>query len=300
MRDSSETVPGERGGLQVVVVTGLSGSGRGTAIHLLEDLGFYCIDNLPVALIPGFLELCGNSEEELGRVAFGIDLRERSFLRDYPQVFAGLQAVGHQLEVLYLEAADDVLMRRFSETRRPHPFAGNRGVPEGIRAEQEKLVGLREVADRVIDTSALTVHELREELRRVVFPFCPPGTMTLFLVSFGYKHGIPLDTDLALDVRFLPNPFFVEELRNKNGMESGVAKFVLKREETQAFLQYFLSLLDFTLPLYAREGKSYLTVAVGCTGGKHRSVVVVEELKDRKYCGRSCAVLSFPSVRLVP
>jgi UPF0042 nucleotide-binding protein len=193
----------------VVVVTGLSGSCRGTAIHLLEDLGFYCIDNLPVALIPRFLELCSNSEEELSRVAFGIDLRERSFLHDYPQVFAELRAAGHRVEILYLEAADDVLVRRFSETRRPHPLAGDRGVPEGIRAEQEKLAGLREIADRVIDTSALTGHELREELRRILFPSCPPGTLTLFLVSFGYKHGIPSDTDLALDVRFLPNPFFV-------------------------------------------------------------------------------------------
>jgi UPF0042 nucleotide-binding protein len=279
MRSSSETVPAGRGGLQVVVVTGLSGSGRGAAIRLLEDLGFYCIDNLPVVLIPKFLELCGNSEEELSRVAFGIDLRERSFLRDYPRVFAELRAAGHRIEILYLEAADDVLVRRFSETRRPHPLAGDRGVPEGIRAEQEKLAGLREIADRVIDTSALSVHELREELYRILFPSCPPGTMTLFLVSFGYKHGIPSDTDLALDVRFLPNPFFVEELRHKSGMESEVMEFVLKREETRAFLQHLLALLDFTLPRYAREGKSYLTVAVGCTGGRHRSVVVVEELK---------------------
>lgn len=281
MKDSSETAPAGRGGLQVVVVTGLSGSGRGTAIHLLEDLGFYCIDNLPVALIPRFLELCSNSEEELSRVAFGIDLRERSFLCDYPQVFAGLRAAGHRVEILYLEAADDVLVRRFSETRRPHPLAGDGGVPEGIRAEQEKLAGLREMANRVIDTSALTVHELREELWRILFPSCLSDTMTLFLVSFGYKHGIPSDADLALDVRFLPNPFFVEELRGKSGIEPEVTEFVLKREETQAFLQYLLSLLDFTLPLYAREGKSYLTVAVGCTGGKHRSVVMVEELKQR-------------------
>lgn len=281
MRSSSETVPTIRGGLQVVVVTGLSGSGKSTAIHLLEDLGFYCIDNLPVALIPRFLELCSNSEEELSRVALGIDLRERSFLRDWPGVFAGLRAAGHQVEILYLEAADDVLVRRFSETRRPHPLAGGKGVPEGIRAEQEKLASLREMADRVIDTSALTVHELREELRQILFPSCPPGTMTLFLVSFGYKHGVPSDTDLALDVRFLPNPFFVEELRSKSGLETEVVEFVLKREETQMFLQGLLSLLNFTLPLYAREGKSYLTVAVGCTGGKHRSVVVVEELKQR-------------------
>ncbi len=279
MRGSSEIVPAAKSRLQVVVVTGLSGSGRGAAIHLLEDLGFYCVDNLPVALIPRFLELCGNSEEELGRVAFGIDLRERSFLHDYPRVFAELRAAGHRVEILYLEAADDVLVRRFSETRRPHPLAGDGGVPEGIRTEQEKLSGLREIADRVIDTSALTVHELREELRRVLFPSSPPGSMTLFLVSFGYKHGIPSDTDLALDVRFLANPFFVEELRSKSGMEPEVVEFVLKREETQAFLQHLLSLLDFTLPLYALEGKSYLTIAVGCTGGKHRSVVVVEELK---------------------
>ncbi len=269
------------GGLRVVVVTGLSGSGKSTAMHVLEDLGFYCIDNLPVALIPKFLELCENSEEGLKRVALGVDTRERSFLQDWPGVWAELQRAGHRVEILYLEAAPEVLVHRFSETRRPHPLAGEGRVSEGIRAEQERLAGLREMADRVIDTSTFTVHELREELRRFLLPFSPSSPLSLFLGSFGYKYGVPSDTDLALDVRFLPNPYFVEKLKNKTGLEPEVAAFVLEQGETQAFLDRLLALLDLILPLYAREGKSYLTLAVGCTGGKHRSEVVVEELRKR-------------------
>jgi len=282
MKGCSRTPAPSRGGLRVVVVTGLSGSGKSTAMHLLEDLGFYCIDNLPVALIPRFLELCEKSQEGLARVALGIDLREGSFLNAWPRVFAELKAAGHHVEIVYLEAAPDVLVRRFSETRRPHPTAGGAGgVVDGIRAEQERLAGLRERADRVLDTSSFTVHELRQELSRLLLPLAAPGAMGLFLVSFGYKYGLPSEADLAFDVRFLPNPFFVEKLRAKSGTEPEVAAFVLEREETTAFLERLLSLLDFMLPLYAREGKSYLTVAVGCTGGKHRSVVVAEELKAR-------------------
>jgi UPF0042 nucleotide-binding protein len=263
-----------------VVVTGLSGSGKSTAIRVLEDLGFYCIDNLPVALIPRFVELWESSREEVRRVALGIDVRERHFLDEVPRVFEEIRGFGVELEVIYFEASEDVLVRRFSETRRPHPAADGGSLAEGIRREGERLQGLREIADRILDTSALTVHELRAALRELI-ERAGGGALTVSLVSFGYKHGLPTDADLALDCRFLPNPFFVEELRHKVGTEPAVADYVLKREETQEFLGRVVALLEYTLPRYQREGKSYLTIALGCTGGRHRSVVLVEELRRR-------------------
>jgi UPF0042 nucleotide-binding protein len=268
--------------LHVVIVTGLSGSGKSTAIRVLEDLGFYCIDNLPVVLTPKFIELCQNSEEEIMRVALGIDLRERAFLADYPAVLEDIRRAGHNVEILYLDAADDVLVRRFSETRRPHPLAEGTNVAAGIRREREKLSGLKEMADRIIDTSAYTVHQLRDELRSLLGVITGgEEAMRVFLVSFGYKYGLPSDTDMVLDVRFLPNPFFVEELRLLDGTDPAVARFVLDRPETQRFLERTMALLDFTLPLYEREGKRYLTLGVGCTGGRHRSVAILGELERR-------------------
>jgi len=265
--------------LHVVIVTGLSGSGKSTAIRVLEDLGFYCIDNLPVVLTPKFIELCQNSEEEIARIALGVDVRERAFLDGYPAVLEEVRRAGHHVEILYLDAADDVLVRRFSETRRPHPQAEGTNVAAGIRRERARLADLKGMADRIIDTSAYTVHELRHELRRLLGGGAgTEGAMRLFLVSFGYKYGLPSDTDLVLDVRFLPNPFFVEELRPLDGTDPAVARYVLERPDTKEFLARTMALLDFALPLYEREGKRYLTVGLGCTGGKHRSVVLVEEL----------------------
>ena len=268
--------------LQVVIVTGLSGSGKSTAIRVLEDLGFYCIDNLPVVLTPKFIELCQNSEEEISRVALGIDLRERAFLAGFPAVIEDIRRAGHNIEILYLDAADDVLVRRFSETRRPHPLAEGTNVAAGIRREREKLAGLKEMAGRIIDTSAYTVHELRDALRGLLGVVTGgEEAMRVFLVSFGYKYGLPSDTDMVLDVRFLPNPFFVEELRSLDGTNAAVAQYVLERPEAQRFLERAMALLDFTLPLYEREGKRYLTIGVGCTGGRHRSVSIVAELERR-------------------
>jgi len=266
--------------LRLVVVTGLSGSGKSTAIHVLEDLGFYCIDNLPIALIPRLVELWETSRDEVRRVALGIDVRERHFLAEFPRVFDELRAQDVALEVLYLEASDDVLVRRFSETRRPHPADQGGGIADGIRREREKLRGLRELADRILDTSAFTVHEFRSALRDLV-DRPEPGTMTIGLLSFGYKYGLPTDADLVLDCRFLPNPFFVEALRDKTGSDPAVADYVLGRDETQEFVKRLVDLLAFTLPRYRREGKSYLTIALGCTGGRHRSIVLVEELRRR-------------------
>ena len=275
--------------MHAAVVTGLSGSGKSTALKVLEDLGFYCIDNLPVALMPRFLELWQSSREDVGRVALGIDVRERRFPQDFPRVFDELREAGVALEVIYLEASDDVLVRRFSETRRPHPAAEGGTVADGIRRERDALREVRELADRILDTSAFTVHELRAALRELLAT-TEAGTMTVALVSFGYKYGLPTDTDLALDCRFLPNPFFVDELRPKTGTDPEVATWVLDRPDARKFLEHVLALLDFALPRYHREGKSYLTIAMGCTGGRHRSVTLVEELR-RQLAGRGHRVL---------
>jgi len=267
--------------LDIIVVTGLSGSGKSVVIRALEDSGFFCIDNLPVVLIPKFIDLCQGYRQGLRRIALGIDLRERLFLQSWPEVLTELRVAGHRVEVLFLDAADEVLLRRFSETRRPHPLAGEGSIQEGIVRERKALEGMRALADKIIDTSDFNVHELKREVEQYYSQSQSPHKMNLFMNSFGYKYGIPHDTDMIVDVRFLPNPFFVDGLRAKNGLEPDVKEFVLKREETHVFLDRLYSLLEFVLPQYEREGKSSLTLALGCTGGKHRSVVLVEELKMR-------------------
>jgi UPF0042 nucleotide-binding protein len=245
--------------LDIMVVTGLSGSGKSIAIRALEDSGFFCIDNLPILLIPKFIDLCQGYQEGIQRIALGIDLREGHFFQHWP----------------------DVLLRRFSETRRPHPLAGRSSVQEGIARERKALEGMRALADKVIDSSDFNVHELKREIGNNYTQILNLRKMTLFLNSFGYKYGIPHDTDMIIDVRFLPNPFFVNNLRGKSGLEPEVQSFVLGREETHTYLDRLYSLLDFTIPKYEREGKSNLTLSLGCTGGRHRSVVLVEELKKK-------------------
>jgi UPF0042 nucleotide-binding protein len=248
---------------------------------VLEDLGFYCIDNLPVALIPHFVALCQQSVQAPTKVALGIDVREREFLHDYERVLTQIRDQGHRVEVLFLDAADEVLVRRFSETRRPHPAAGTGGPREGIAREREQLQVMRQGANRILDTSALTVHQLRAELVRDFGVRDGEGGLSIFLVSFGYKYGLPADADVALDARFLANPYFVSELRERSGLDPEVSKFVLERAESREFIARICDLLEFALPLYEREGKSYLTVALGCTGGRHRSVALVEQLASR-------------------
>lgn len=262
--------------LEVIIVSGLSGSGKSTAIHVLEDLGYYCIDNLPVVLIQRFLELCQGSLETINRVALGVDAREREFFRDYSRVLEELQQGGYRIVVLFLEATDDVLVRRFSETRRPHPLGGSSGPLAGIQRERQLLSELRDRADRIIDTTALTVHQLRDELNEQFRDPTSASALTVLLVSFGYKHGVPTNVDMVLDARFLANPFFVDDLRPLTGRDAAVSEFVLDRDETRDFVTRIEGLLEYTLPLYRREGKSYFTVAVGCTGGRHRSVALVE------------------------
>lgn len=265
----------------VVIVTGLAGSGKSTAIRVLEDLGFYCIDNLPVVLMPRFLELCEGFGEGINRIALGIDLRERAFFGELPAVIDQARRQEYRVELLFLDAADAVLVRRFSETRRPHPLADGGAPIDGIHRERERLATIRSTADRILDTTALTVHQLRAELTRGYTDLAAQDGMSLFLTSFGYKFGIPTDADMVLDVRFLPNPFFVDELRPFSGLDQPVVKFLLELPETGEFLDHTERLLRFLLPRYLHEGKSYFTLALGCTGGRHRSIVLVEEIGRR-------------------
>src|ERR671922_1959986 len=247
-------------GLDIIIITGLSGSGKSLAIRALEDNGFFCVDNLPALLIPKFIDLCQGYQEEIRRIGLGVDLRGGAqFLQALPQLLSDMRNASHHVQVVFFDASDDVLLRRFSETRRPHPLAGEGSIQDGISREREALQSIRALADRVIDTSDLNVHELKREIERKFSPVSSGRVLNVFLLSFGYKYGTPHDTDIMLDVRFLPNPFFVNELRRKTGLDAEVVDFVLRREETKTFLNRVGSLLEFTLPLYEREGKHSLT-----------------------------------------
>jgi UPF0042 nucleotide-binding protein len=262
-----------------VVITGLSGAGKSYAIKCFEDMGFFCVDNLPTTLIPTFADLVAHSAQKIHRVALGVDVREGQYLSHLLEALGELKQRGYTVEVLFLEAAEEALVRRYHETRRRHPLARDGNVLDGIRAERKALSHMREVADRILDTSALTVHQLKDLLVELyVIPKTRPG-LAVSLVSFGFKHGIPYDADLVFDVRFLPNPHFVEGLRPLDGRDGAVRDFILKHEESRELLRRLEDLLRFLLPCYQREGKAYLTVAIGCTGGRHRSVGLVEELR---------------------
>lgn len=262
-----------------VVITGMSGAGKSYAIKCFEDMGYFCVDNLPTTLIPTFADLIARSAQRVHRVALGVDVREGEYLPHLLDALGELRARGHQVEVLFVEASDEALVRRYHETRRRHPLASDGHVLDAIRAERKALAHVREVADRVVDTSALTVHQFRDLLVGLYgAPRSRPGMATT-LVSFGFKHGVPIDADLVFDVRFLPNPHFVDALRPRDGRDPAVRAFIFEQPESQELLRRLQDLLTFLLPAYQREGKAYLTIAVGCTGGRHRSVAVVEELK---------------------
>jgi UPF0042 nucleotide-binding protein len=269
----------------VVVVTGLSGSGKSTVSRVLEDMGFYCIDNLPIALLPNLFAPGQGFLPENSKIALIMDLRDRALLRTFPEVFRRLQEQNLHPEILFLEATDEVLGRRYSQTRRTHPLAESGRVLEGIRQERELLIPLRGLATRIIDTSMFNVHQLEGAIRDLFGERMGVRRMTLTFLSFGFSRGVPQEADLIIDVRFLPNPYFVEELKALGGKDGRILEFLLGFAETRDFLQRFQDLLDFLVPLYEREGKAYLTVAVGCTGGKHRSVAVTEAL-TRHFEGR--------------
>jgi RNase adapter protein RapZ len=267
---------------RLIIVTGVSGSGRASAMRVLEDLGFYCVDNLPVALAPNVAMLAAGRDPALQGVALGVDPRERLFFPQWPRIFAELDADGIHPEVIFLDASDDVLARRYSESRRPHPMAASgMTVAESIRIERLALAEMRERANRVIDTTTLTVHELREVVTAAVLGAGAGSRMSVSIVSFGYKYGLPVGMDVVLDVRFIPNPFFVPDLRPLTGTDPRVREYVMAQPESRRFIDEVGSLLDFLIPLYQREGKSYLTVGLGCTGGRHRSPVLARELMKR-------------------
>ena len=270
----------QRAATRFVVVTGLSGSGKTHAIHALEDLGYFCVDNLPTQLIPTFAELCTRGEAHLERVAIVVDVRERGFLSQFPPVFRKLRSLpGVEAKLIFLEANRSALVRRFSETRRPHPLAPDRSVSEGIDEERKKMLAIRGMADVIVDTSNLTVHELRDAFGRMTRDESTRADMVVNLLSFGFKHGAPTEADLVFDVRFLPNPHFVDRLRHLTGRDARVVRFMKQHKVTQDFINRLTEFLRFTLPHYVTEGKSYLTVAIGCTGGQHRSVMIAEALK---------------------
>jgi UPF0042 nucleotide-binding protein len=262
----------------LVIVTGMSGSGKGTALKAFEDLGFFCIDNLPVALIPKFIDGFHVSGGEVERVALVIDIRAGEKLRDLARIITELKKYEFRTFVLYLEASDEVLVRRFSETRRPHPLAGERSVPEAIPVERRRLRSIRELADVSIDTSEYSVHQVKAAVMDRFRAHPRIAKLNLNLVSFGYKHGLPLEADLIFDVRFLPNPHFVLGLRSLTGKHRSVVRFMRSFVETKEFLEKLVTLVQYLVPCYIREGKSYLTIGIGCTGGRHRSVFIAEEL----------------------
>jgi len=268
-------------GPQVVILSGVSGSGKSTALRALEDQGFYCVDNLPILFLEKLLELSGHTAGEVSRIALGVDAREGRFLADAPRVIQEVRQQGNEVQVLFLDASDDALVRRYSETRRRHPLAGVAGtVPDGIAAERLALAELKSIADEVVDTTTLNVHELK---RLVARRFAAGGGTRLgvTIVSFGFRFGLPTHADMVLDVRFLPNPFFVPELKPHPGTDPRVAGFVLGQPDARAFLERLGELLGFLLPRYRTEGKSYLTIAIGCTGGRHRSVALAAALAER-------------------
>jgi UPF0042 nucleotide-binding protein len=269
-----------RGTRRFVILTGLSGSGKTHAIRALEDLGYFCIDNLPTQLIPTIAELTLRDASSLEKVAIVVDIREKGFLAEFPRVFRKLRGAPKvKPTLIFLEASHSALVRRFSETRRPHPLARDRSVSEGITEERDKLNQIRAMADLIIDTTSLTVHELRDIFMQMSRDGRERADMVVNLVSFGYKNGVPVDADLVFDVRCLPNPHFVDSLRKLTGRDAPVIRYMRKHDETHDFLDRLTSFLKFALPQYVREGKSYLTVAIGCTGGQHRSVMIAEELK---------------------
>ncbi len=272
---------------RMVIVTGLSGSGRSAALKAFEDMGYYCVDNLPLVLLSAFSEFARGAEEA-SRSAIGIDIREKSFPVRFPALYGDLKAGGSAAELLFLDASDQTLVRRFSETRRPHPLArGTTPLLDGIRTERAALGEVKKLADRIIDTSDYTVHDLRQAIEHRYAEGDSGRPMVITLVTFGYKYGMPYDLDLMFDLRFLPNPHFVQELREHTGEDQRVREYVTAKADATEFILRLEEFLEYLLPRYRHEGKSYLTIGFGCTGGRHRSVavalVIAERLREKGY-----------------
>ena len=264
--------------MRFVVVTGMSGGGRSTALKMLEDVGFYCVDNLPVSLIEKFVELLSNQGEEINKVGLGVDVRAGQFFEEAADVLAKLKESGYNLEILFMDADEKSLIKRYKETRRAHPLALEGRIEDGVRKEKQILTRIRSMADYVIDTSNLLTRELKQELDRIFVGNESYNSLMVTVMSFGFKYGIPVDADLVFDVRFLPNPFYLEELKQKTGNDKEVQEYVMSFEEAGSFLDKLADMMHFLIPNYIKEGKNRLVVAIGCTGGKHRSVTLANFL----------------------
>jgi UPF0042 nucleotide-binding protein len=276
----------------ILILTGLSGSGKSTVLRALEDIGYFCVDNLPLSLLPAFLQMQTVAIRNGRKIALVMDVRTEGFLQKYTQVFGGLADQGFHLHIIFLEADEASLIRRFSQTRRQHPLANHDTIIPALRQERNSLFGLRQLAHRIIDTSHYNPHQLRELIMDEYSELLPRQRMRLHLISFAYKKGIPPESDIVLDVRFLPNPYFVESLQPLTGEDPGVQEYVLEKPETQGFLNHLFTFVDFLLPCYQGEGKTHLTLALGCTGGQHRSVVIANALGQHLKQGNYAFTLS--------
>ncbi len=264
----------------ITIVTGKAGSGKSTALAAFEDSGYYCVDNMPVALLSEFLDLSIDNASAVAGLVFGMDLRENSFIHQYESILDILKSKGFQFRIIFLEADDKTLLRRYSQTRRKHPLALDKSIHDAILAEETILTSLRRKADYIIDTSDLNVHDLKAIIRKMADEGTQNKPMKVQVISFGFKFGLPVHADLVMDVRFLKNPYFVESLRPLSGETEKIRSFILNNDQTCLFLHKYFDLLDILIPQYENEGKSYLTIAIGCTGGRHRSVVIARQLYD--------------------
>src|SRR3989338_4727108 len=266
--------------MRIVIITGISGSGKSTALKALEDIGFFCMDNLPFALLPKFLELSKSSQEGISKVAMMMDVRSGDVRDTHFSDVKKLKDQGHQIEIAFMEATEEVVLKRFQATRRKHPWPGKLSITEAIQEEKKLFLPIKKIADIVIDTSDLNIHQLRSFIHKTFKKVDTDQPMQILLFSFGYNYGIPSDADIVMDVRCLPNPFFVDRLKELTGEDPLVVEYILSHQEAQEFLQKFYNLLDYVIPIYKKEDKSYLTVAIGCTGGRHRSVVITNKIQE--------------------
>lgn len=267
--------------MRFVVVTGMSGGGKSTVLKMLEDAGFYCVDNLPISLIEKFVELISLPNSEISKVVLGLDVRSDQSFADATRTLEQLRTKGYQFEILFMDADENILIKRYKETRRVHPLAVDGRVEDGVRAERKVLENIRRNADYVIDTTNLLTRELKEELDRIFVENGEYNSLMVTVMSFGFKYGIPADADLVFDVRFLPNPFYIEELKQKTGNDKEVQDYVMKQEESEIFMGKLTDMIQFLIPNYVKEGKYRLVIAIGCTGGRHRSVTLANELYKR-------------------
>lgn len=266
--------------LQAVIITGISGSGKSSALKAFEDMGYFCVDNLPIALLPDFFRLSEETTTSLTKVALVMDVREEGFLTQYPMIFSSLKKDGFHLEILFLDSNDSVLIQRYSQTRRGHPLQPRGDIASAIALERSMLSSIKEAADRLLDTSNLNVHQLRKSIFDLYAQRERLDRLAIHVLSFGFKYGVPADANLVFDVRFLPNPYFEPGMRSLTGCDDAVYQYVLDCKETHLFMQHLTDMIDFLLPRFKDEGKSYLVIAIGCTGGHHRSVVVARALEE--------------------